>query len=237
MLNIEESLKNFYFYFKQRDFYLKVFNYSICTFIFLEILRSEISEVKLLQLIPGFYLILLFTSFLFLVILSNNYEYIPFIVDNKKEFGTKTKDKLNYIISLKKRIFLILIIFPIGFIFFLPLSLDSFNSYSEKTLENLWSLDEVLNLEILLIFFLVILSQIPFFLLNYFTTEKHLLFLPNYWKLLIFLFVIFCGVITPTIDGYTQANFSLSAFFLYILLLTFIQRRINIKQNGINSFS
>ena len=71
MLNLDETLYLTDSYTKQKDFYLKSFLYSFGVLIFVDILRNQVSEVNLLQLIPGFYLILLFFFFLFLVINSD----------------------------------------------------------------------------------------------------------------------------------------------------------------------
>jgi hypothetical protein len=60
MLNLDETLSLNLYYILQRDFYWKAILYSLGVFIFVDILRAQIAEVNLLQLIPGFYLILLF---------------------------------------------------------------------------------------------------------------------------------------------------------------------------------
>jgi hypothetical protein len=58
MFNLDEPLVINNSYFVQRDLYLKAFLYSFGVIIFIEIVRSQIAEIDLLQLIPGFYLIL-----------------------------------------------------------------------------------------------------------------------------------------------------------------------------------
>jgi hypothetical protein len=237
MLNLEDSLKINQFYIVQRDFYSKILFYSLGIFFFIELLRSQISEIKLLQLIPGFYLVLLFTSLLVLLFFSDFFIRIPFVLDNKKEIGSKTKNRLELILSLKNSFFFFFTGLFIIINTIIPLSLDSFNSYGEKTIENIWSFDEVLSLEILLFFFLSFLSQYPLIFLSCFTTEKFLTILPLYWKNLSFLFFLFSGLITPTIDGYTQINFAFSAFFLYFILLNLIQKQSLIKYIGINTLN
>jgi dihydrofolate reductase len=52
---------------------------------------------------------------------------------------------LNFLLSLLLSFFT----FALSVITIVPISLDSFNSYGEKTLENIWSFDEVIGLETL----------------------------------------------------------------------------------------
>jgi len=67
MLNLDETLELYNDYILQRDAYIKSILYSAGTITFLDIIRQQVPEINLLQLVPGFYLFLLFTSFLFLV--------------------------------------------------------------------------------------------------------------------------------------------------------------------------
>ena len=62
MLNLDETLITTSSYIKQRDLF-KEFCLFIWCYYFVDILRAQVAEVNLLQLIPGFYLILLFISF------------------------------------------------------------------------------------------------------------------------------------------------------------------------------
>ena len=89
MLNLDETLITTSSYIKQRDLFLKSFVFSFGVIIFVDILRAQVAEVNLLQLIPGFYLILLFISFLYLVFFSNLLNYLPFINDNTRSLGYK----------------------------------------------------------------------------------------------------------------------------------------------------
>ena len=63
MLNLDETFELNNTYVVQRDLYLKGFLYSFGVVIFIELIRGQVAEVNLLQLIPGFYLIVLFISF------------------------------------------------------------------------------------------------------------------------------------------------------------------------------
>lgn len=235
MLNLDETLYLTDSYIKQKDFYLKSFLYSFGVLLFVDILRNQVSEVNLLQLVPGFYLILLFFSFIFLVITSDFIFGFSKDLDNKKEFGTKTLNKIDLFVLNRFSFFFLSIILLFVLNSVIPLSLDSFNSYGEKTLENIWSFDEVLNLETSLLFIIIILSQLPILTVSNLGTEKIVNKLPQFWKLLSFLIFLIAGFLTPTIDGYTQLSFSASAIFLYLIIINIIQKRINIKFNGTSS--
>jgi hypothetical protein len=160
--------------------------------------------------------------------------YTPNKIDNSKEFGTKTTGKINILTMNKFSLFLLLSSFILIINTIIPLSLDSFNSYGEKTLENIWSFDEVLNLEVTLLIILLILSQSPLLLLFFFNTEKDLLLIQEYWKIISLVIVISSGFLTPTIDGYTQLSFSFSSLFLYIMSILFLERKLSIKFIGSN---
>ena len=233
MLNLDETLKISNDYTIQKDNYLKFFLYSFSVIIFIDILRNQVSEVNLLQLVPGFYLILLFLCLIFLVVFSDFFFQLPILIDNKKEFGTKTLTKVQTNLILKNSFYFCLLLFFIGVILILPLSLDSFNSYGEKTLENIWSLDEVINLEFFLLILLIIFSQVPIFSLSYFTNENSLNLLPQFWKLISFLSFLFAGLLTPTVDGYTQLSFGFLSVFLYLIIIGFLQKRLVKKFTGL----
>ena len=109
------------------------------------------------------------------------------------------------------------------------MSLDSFNSYGEKTLENVWSFGEVIYLEIIILIILLILSQFPLGITSSFGDEKITLYIPEYSKYISFLILIFSGFITPTVDGYTQLSFAASTFSLYLITLNSIQKRLVTK--------
>jgi hypothetical protein len=235
MLNLDEPLIISNSYFVQRDLYVKSFLYSIGVVFLITFIRSQVPEINLLQLIPGFYLILLFLGFIFLVFSSDLLVRIPIELDNNKSLGTKTIIKLEFGILLKLSL---LLLFGASFITInnvLPVSLDSFDSYGEKTLENIWSFDEVLNLETSLLFIIIILSQLPILAISNFGTEKIVNTLPQFWKILSFLIFLIAGFLTPTIDGYTQLSFSASAIFLYLIIINIIQKKINTKFNGTSS--
>lgn len=232
MLNLEETLSIIPSYLVQRDLYVKAFVYAGGVLVFIDFLRGQISEVNILQLIPGFYFFLLLVSFLFLLLSSTILTRLPFEIDKQKSWGTKTTTKNEIFVLVKFSFF----IFSTGMLIVLntliPISLDFFNSTGEKTLENTWSFGEVLGLEIFLLFVLAILFEIPVILIFGKYNEKTVKFFPQAWKPLSLIIFVLSGVITPTIDGYTQLSLAFAAFSLYLIVITILTKRLNIKSNN-----
>lgn len=237
MLNLDETLASKSDYITQRDFYLKIFLYSVGVFVFVEIVRAQIAEVNLLQLVPGFYLVLLFSSLIFLVFMSDFLFRFPIEFDNIKEMGIKTLRKLQLTVLLKISFFFFFVIFFLGITTVLPLSLDSFNFYSENTLENFWSFDEVISLESVLLVLILIFSQLPSLIISYLANEKDAIWFPKFWKINIFASIFLAGILTPTIDGYTQFSFAFFSMVFYLIIINIIEKRMNIKFNGLNSIN
>jgi hypothetical protein len=67
MMNLDSAMDNFVEYSEQRDIYIRLFTFSFASIGFLEIVRRQTSEIQVLQLVPGYYLFLIFCCFLFLV--------------------------------------------------------------------------------------------------------------------------------------------------------------------------
>jgi hypothetical protein len=237
MLNIDETLSHNIDYIIQRDFCIKIISYSFGSVIFIDILRGLVPEINLLQLVPGFYLILLFTAFTFLLLISDFSFRIPQELDSRKEIGIKTLRKLQIPVFLRANYNFLLTVFFFAISIVVPLSLDSFNSYGENALENLWSFDEVINLSVIFIITLLSMSQLPVLASFFFSTEKDATNLPNFWKILTFIATIFAGVATPTVDGNAQLNFSLFAIILYLIIIATIERRVDIKYVGLNTLT
>jgi hypothetical protein len=237
MFNLEKTLNINNIYNRQRDFYLKTIFFSFPIFLFLEILRNQISEINLLQLIPGFYLLLLLTSFVFLIFFSDFIFQMSIQKDQQKKVGTKTREKLIIFIITKLQFFLVSLLTLFFITTIIPSSLESFNTYGEQTLENLWSFDEVLNLESILFLLLLFLSQIPIFFLSTFNTEIAIRNLPEIWKILTLGISIFSGILTPTIDASTQLTFSFATLFLYSLIIFICEKRLQIKNKGNSSLT
>lgn len=235
MLNLDETVSTNSDYIRQRDFSIKVFLYSLGAIILVDILRSQVPEINLLQLMPGFYLVLLFIGLLFLSISTELIFRLPFEIDLRKEFGTKTETKILIINDIKFNTFLFVPITIISLKTIIPLSLDSFNAYGEDTLENIWSFDEVISLENSLLTLVSIIPQLPIFLLNYFTTENQNKRASELWRPLILISIIVAGIATPTIDGTTQLNIAAFGILLYLLVINLLLKRWNLKFFGITS--
>jgi hypothetical protein len=232
MLNLDETFDLLEDYNTQRDLIFRSFLYSIGVIIIVEMLRSQLPEVDFIQLIPGFYLVFLFSTFLFLLSISTIFFTLPYKIDSDKGFGTRIPAKVNIFISLNLGVLLCLFTFYLSTLTTIPLSLDSFNSYGEKTLENIWSFDEVIGLESFLGFILVILSQIPIFALTVLKSQKDLTNLQKFWRAISLGTFILAGMATPTIDGYTHLSFSGFGLSFYGLIIILLYRRIIIRFNG-----
>jgi hypothetical protein len=225
MLNLDETLEVTSPYNTQRDLLFKCFFYSFPLLVILDIVREQLPEINLLQLIPGYYLFLLFLTFIGLIVFSDNVVRVSFELENKKSFGTKIITK-NIISSITKysNIFLFSTIL-LSLATVIPIGLDSFNSYGEKTLENVWSIDEVISLELILLIILIIISQIPGAALSGLEGINTIDFLRKYWKLISLGTFILSGFITPTIDGYTQLSFSTFGLFFYTIVIVISLKR------------
>jgi hypothetical protein len=232
MLNLKETLALTTFYNIQRDIYIRVVSYSVGILLFVEFLRAQVPEIDVIQLVPGFYLILVFISSILLVLISNSLFKIPTDLDSKKDIGTKTSSKLELILIVKFGFVLFSLLLITILLVILPLSLDSFEDYEDFSLESLWSFEEVLNLEVVLTLIVLSLSQLPNLTIFSLTTEKDIRILPEFWKDFSFLVFVISGVITPTIDGYTQLSFAFSALSLYLIILTMGVKRANQKFLG-----
>lgn len=237
MLNLKESILDFPSYLKQRDLPIKGVVYIAGALVFIASLRGQISEVKLLQLVPSFYFLLLLLAFLFLVSISTLLLRVIFQIDRNKKWGTKTETKIDLLIIAKFLFF----IYSAGMFIILntliPISLDFFNATGQKTLEDTWALGEVLGLEIFLLFVVILLFLIPVLVIFGLYCEQKVKSVPQDFRIIIFAVLIFSGVITPTVDGYTQVTLALATLVLYIITLTvFLKRLIMKSQNLVSVF-
>ena len=229
MLNLDETLLINNSYSVQRDLYVRGIAYGCTIVIFVDIVRGQISEVNLLQLIPGLYLVLLFSAFLFLVYFSNLWLLVPFKLDQDKSLGTKTINRMVRYVTAKTSLSLFLVGLIIILNTVIPLSLDSFNSYGERSLENIWAFEDVIGLEITLLTILIFLGQTPIIIASIYTNEKDANKFPEFWRILSLIIFILSGILTPTIDGYTQLAFSASAVSLYLIIISLLEKRVIIK--------
>lgn len=226
MYNVEETFELKIYYFFKRDLYISAFLFAFTVNTFIDLVRGQVPEVNILQLIPGFYLFVFFLGFLFLVYFSFLFFQMPSTLDDSLIGGTKTFEKNQRKILLKFGFLLfscqlILILNTV-----VPLSLECFNAYGEQTLENIWSFDEVVTLEVILLNVLVILSQTPLFLVSKLSNPGSIKKLSTSWRGITFLIILISGFLTPTIDGYTQISFAISTLSLYLVLINFSKKRI-----------
>lgn len=255
MLNLESSLKLASFYssdinlssdiflpigekfFFSRVFYQKFLLILIFTVLFIELFCQQFPEIKLLQLVPGLYVLFFLVLALFLFGFLTISFLLPLLLDGKKRLGTKANQKFQALIFYKTNIqsfwFSVFVVQTSLF----PLSLDSFLSYGEEKIENVWALDEVLSFEFFFFLFFILLSQIPSFFLFCFSTKENFQRIPFIWRILIFSFFIIAGFLTPTLDAYTQVEFALIGLSFTFFLLQKSQNRLLLKYAGINSLT
>jgi hypothetical protein len=231
MFTLDDSFSVDNVYTSQTDFYGKAFFYFFGVIFFFELLRTQISEVELLQLVPGFYFFLFFVSFFLFIFFSDIISRFPTQIDNLKGYGTKMRSRMDLNIIFKFSFFLFSTLLGIILNTVIPLSLDSFNSSSQKTLENTWSLNEVLFVEITLLVILLTMSQIPLFFVFNFNTQNSVNVLSQFWKILVLFITLIAGFLTPTLDGYTQISFAISTFSFYLLIVNILQKRMLLKLN------
>lgn len=237
MLNLDETVTINSSYNVTRDLYLQAFGYGFPAAVVVDFIRAQVPEINLLQLIPGYYLLLLFSFFVILVVGSDLLLRITPEIDAKKAWGTKTSTKMQSIISFKYILMFSILATILVFNIIFPLSLDSFSTFDGDTLENTWSYYDVNKLETALLCILISTGQFPVFGMLKLTTEKDFIILPEYWKTVSLIAFILSGIVTPTVDGVTQLNFAFSGISLYFLLIFLIHKRLSIKLNGISTLS
>lgn len=224
MLNLNETIDNYNLYIIQTDLYWKIILFSVAVFSVIDELRAQISEVNLLQLIPGLYLGVIFSSYSFLILISYLFARLPFEIDNEKIRGTKTFFRFDTKITSKSFVTLYSIGLYFVFITILPISLDSFNSYGEKTLENIWSYDQFIDIETSLLILLATILQIPLIITLPYYSEIQIQIIPSYLKNYIFIVCILAGVLTPTVDAFTQIGFIVIGITLYFLMNSILKK-------------
>lgn len=231
MLNLIETLENYKLYLIQRDLYVKIFLFTVGVFSVIDELRAQVAEVSLLQLMPGLYVGVIFSSYLFL--LFGSYFLSRFFSNNDSDKirGTKSTFRFEAKIEFKS----IFTLFSIGiycmFQTILPVSLDSFDSYGEKNIESIWSYDEFIAIETSLLSLLAMILQIPLILTFPGYSEKDIKLFPFYLKNYIFAVCVLAGVLTPTVDALTQTGFIFVGISLYVLMNSII------KKSSLRAFS
>jgi Sec-independent protein secretion pathway component TatC len=87
-------------------------------------------------------------------------------------------------------------------------------------------------LEITLYIILIVISQIPIIVVANFSNEKDLRTMPELWRIVSVSIFTIAGMLTPTIDGYTQLSFSFSALILYLIIIYVTSKKVNTKFPG-----
>ena len=55
---------------------------------------------------------------------------------------------------------------------------------------------------------------------------------PEFWKSLSLIVFLAAGLLTPTIDGYTQLSFAIAALSLYLIVINVTEKKVDIKFSG-----
>jgi hypothetical protein len=232
MFNVDETFALIKIYRAQQDIFLKFICYCTCIIVVVETIRQTVPEINLLQLVPGFYLLLVFSSLFFILGFSILFNQLPIFLETRRRFGIRSASRPQLYRLGNFSLFFLFSLAIFSYNTIVPNSLDSFNSYGEKTLENLWSFAEVLALEINLFLLLIILSQAPIIGLFYLETELNFLLFPKIWRYVAVGIVTISGFLTPTVDGLTQVNFALVSLFFYFLIFFLVEKRNTTKLKG-----
>lgn len=224
MLNLPETLSISLPYPYQNSGFIKFFGFFIGGVKFLDFIRFQVSEITLLQLIPGVYFSLLFVSYGSLLFFS--FTLIKLIRENDwvKKGGTR----------LVVRFFVRKIIFlssqyVLGAIFLLfniiiPLSFESFSLFATATFANLWELNEFYNLESSLGTYIYLLSQFPLFAIGPEYSPIDFSFSKLFTRDFLFTITVIAGLFTPTLDVTTQTNFILMGVGFYLIISSLLQK-------------
>jgi hypothetical protein len=231
MLNLNKSINKIlpYKFIAENDFSLKLISYGILSVPFLLLFRIEFPEIKLLQLLPGLYLFLLFCGCSFLVFFSDIFTNYNYKNELKLDYGFKTLKFFYLILTLK----LFLSLFFIGSflckVIVVPISLESLINSSSYSLESLWSFTQIIIVEILLGLVLLFFFELPFFITFFLTTEEFVFLLIKNYKLLLIFIILISGMLTPTIDIETQLLIGFNCLFIYILVIFLLKKSTRIK--------
>ncbi len=229
MFNIAKSLEISTFYNQNFSIFSKLIFQLILAFIALEFIRQELAEIKFLQLIPGYYFLLIFFFIIIYFLINSFFTFFPSFLDSKTFLATKSIKKSHYFLFSKFFYFAAFIVLFTSLNSLIPGQFDTFYNYSENTFENFWSFEEFLNFQCILLLILLIISQLAiliFYLLNNHIKSLKLL---ESFKFSLFAILFLSGVITPSVDLISQIIFSFFAIFFYLFTIHFLLKRISIK--------
>ena len=235
MFNLKQSIQKISFYNFQYAFFSQLILQSFAGFSLLEITRSQTSEIKLLQLVPGYYFFLLFFFLSLSYFLSFCFTSYSIKLDEEKIFGSKSISREKNFVTSKFLYFFYFLAFFLCLNSIIPISLDSFYFYSEKTLENIWSFNDLLSLERFLLCLLFFIIELPLVLVYYLKKEDHLLSLPKYFKYVFFFVFLFAGILTPTLDASSQIFFSAFSLISYLVSIYLSLKRVKTKYLSLSS--
>ena len=216
----------------QYQYNVKILFYLFGVFTFVAILREQVSEVRVLQVVPGLYLFYLFCAFAFLLSCSNwMNRYILYSDVPSYQCGIMSKLKWERKITVRLNFFFFLLILGLTLSFVVPIGLESFRTPERKTIDGSWNYGQILWLENFLTFVLSVLSQLPIFFLAFFFNEEEIERIPKLWRKISFFVLVGAGVLTPTVDIASQLSFAITVMCLYLLVLEFNLKRSLIKGN------
>jgi hypothetical protein len=226
MLNLPETLSLSLPYPYQNSEILKFFGFFIGGIVFLDFIRFQVSEITLLQLVPGIYFSLLLTSFGSFLFFS--WAILKVIRGNDwvKRGGTRLVVR----IFVRQIIFFsaqyVVKAFLLLFNAITPLSFESFSLFFSATFVNFWELNEFFNLESSLGTYIYILFQFPLFVIGpeYSAIDFSLarVFTRDY----LFSLTVIGGLFSPTLDVITQINFILIGVVFYFAISSFLKKII-----------
>lgn len=224
MLNLPETLYLSVPYPYQNSGFIKFFGFLIGGVKFLDFLRFQVSEITLLQLVPGVYFSLLFVSFGCLLFFSFTIVNVIRKNDWVKKGGTRLVIKI-----FIKKITLFTSQYIGGAVFLLfnliiPLSFESFSLLATATFANFWELNEFFNLESSLGTYLYLLSQFPLIAIGPEYSLLDFYFSPLFTRDYLFSTTVTAGLFTPTLDVTTQINFILMGIGFYLIISSLLQK-------------
>ena len=226
MLNLPETLYLSLPYPYQNSELFKFIGFFIGGVIFLDFLRFQVSEITLLQLIPGVYFSLLLTSSLSFLFFSLTIIKIIRENDWLKRGGTRLAVRI-----FVRQIILFTSQYIVGAFFLLfniiiPLSFESFSLFVSATFVNFWELNQFYNLESSLGTYIYILAQFPLFAIGPEYNVIDFSLAKAFTRDYLFSLTVIAGLFSPTLDVTTQINFILVGIGLYFIISSFLKKII-----------
>ena len=236
MIFEEEEYEDFPYFRNKHNYPIKGTSFLLGVFIFITMLRSQVPEVKLTQLVPGLYLLYLLLAFLFLTFLSSSTFRFTKFLETRPQYGRREPIRMQSAIRLRWVFFFFFTVLGIILNSVIPISLDSFRTAEKKSVDGSWTYGQVLFLENFLLFVLIVLSQTPIVFLNEYFNEKDIRAIPKIWRKISFIVLIGSGFLTPTVDIATQLSFAFSILFTYFVMIDTVTKRYSGKIQYFHGF-